>query len=575
MLSVKECATVDGLLLGNTSGHVTDIDCAWWRVLELLQSCSAHPQLSRIATDDEACLRLLSALAEDPSGLAIAQFCGYVGSALAEHEPSSLASYLEASANADYVTTLCAKHINLPEIIRLVNACMGPELARSEAIKRFLDGLLGAILADAHAARSDPCLHFLCRLIADGIIRNFRNSRSSEAGIVKAINQRFEAQLQLDSHAVLAATPPDPGLLAAALELCVRKKAGAPLSGNLLLLTERLVVTSVFSRDQLSRADADCTDWVQCMDQVIRLLIGHCEGELVVGYRLDQRAFPQMPATLLLCAELASSSVKYDAARDARARTVAVPLHPHAHIMLACHAAELLALSARAGSRCWSIHEIRQCEAFSRSEWRDGIKKRRQQRTRSAHVERLIGLADDITPPKKAPTAPPPVTRPAPPAAPPAVHLPAVLTAVTPEAQPGATRPTAARPSPPSSANPPTMTQAQCEKEFPVPTKSPERPSSSQPTRAAKAEEAHVRRAQSAAAESQLKKAQESPSDTDRLERAIDAARAAGVAADTITSAEKALKAQRRQRAASQDQQGDGGGFLAKAGKTIAGWFGL
>ena len=57
-----------------------------WSIFGLLDACSSHPQLSKIASDEEVCNLLLAHINADPYGAAVATFVAHVCNVLATEE---------------------------------------------------------------------------------------------------------------------------------------------------------------------------------------------------------------------------------------------------------------------------------------------------------------------------------------------------------------------------------------------------------------------------------------------------------------------------------------------------------
>jgi len=349
-----------------------------WRVYELLRACSKHPQLVHVSKDEVVLEQLLEALAADSVGITAARFCCHIGSVLAAEEPSSLASFLSASANVDYLATLCAKHLascgEAPEVGMLVDACLGDRLNRTPAIRQFLKKLQDMLMRNRQSSIPDRHLRFLCELTASRVL-------PSMPMVGEAITVGLGVPATIE-----------PSTLMAAARLCSLRML--PNVGGTRLPVDSVILHAeklIESRDTSSR------ETVSCLDSVFELLIERCEGKHLGGESL------MLPATLRRCSELCVESVKYSGG-DGRS------VKSNEHSKLACNAARLLLVSlsprvvqhslAPGGvlTPIWSISDVKQCSAFRMKAWTDCMHRLDRQRVHnprgpSTHARTLLQIA--------------------------------------------------------------------------------------------------------------------------------------------------------------------------------------
>ena len=338
MLSEHEVATVDSLLLGDSCQEEPETVTATWRVLELLRRCDHHPQLSQICKDDVVMEKLLMTLATDARGETIARFCGYVGAELAVRDPAPLVSYLAPPANADYLASLCAEHIHLPEVGNMIEACCMDSLATNEAVKRFLLSLHDTIIHLTIAQEDFRLEHLqlLCRLTAE-------KQLSSLHSAFPDVTERIIMMVKRTEHMPLH-------VLSEVASVCRRRQL-KEIEIIVFERAEKLISLGCFEAKRIRERDAV---EIKCMRRLIHLLKNRVNDSKLPQATAD--AQPTMPAMLMQLSELTLDSTKFvDGAEPTSDRGV-----------MACEAAEVLSSSV---GYLWSREEVTQCATFSERDW--------------------------------------------------------------------------------------------------------------------------------------------------------------------------------------------------------------
>ena len=341
MLSEHEVATVDSLLLGDSCQEEPETVTATWRVLELLRRCDHHPQLSQICKDDVVMEKLLMTLATDARGETVARFCGYVGAELAVRDPTPLVSYLGPPANADYLASLCAEHIHLPEVGNMIEACCMDSLATNEAVKRFLLSLHDTIIHLTIAQEDFRLEHLqlLCRLTAE-------KQLSSLHSAFPDVTERIIMMVKRTEHMPLL-------VLSEVASVCLRQKL-KEIEIIVFERAEKLISLGRFEAKRIREHDAV---EIKCMRRLIHLLKNRVGDSKPLRKlpRATADAQPTMPAMLMQLSELTLDSTKFIDAKPTSDRGV-----------MACEAAEVLLSSV---GYLWSREEVTQCATFSERDW--------------------------------------------------------------------------------------------------------------------------------------------------------------------------------------------------------------
>ena len=358
-----------------------------WCVLELLRSCSSHPQLCHVSKDEEVLSRLFSVVDCDPFGAIVARFCAYVGLELAKSEPTRLATYLKSSANADFLVQQCLVHIEDVGVRELIDACVsilsGKEIAACEAIKQFLIKLELATLRVKQAERSPNLLRLLCQLAANQV----------------RMPDRSEAELmQIVAKGLAQIWPPNQMLLISAAEWCLRRKSQTPELTALYEAVLRQAEALAASDESFMRAHA--VELRAADEKLMRLIIRMLpEWAAHAPLRIAPESLC-LPGLLIHLSELTIISTEY---------TKRSPTSERGE--LACAAAAVLADSCSwhsvASQQFWTREDIRQCKVFSQpklSVWCAG-------QSGTAHARVLAHLAKAILPPR-APIKPAPIRQP-------------------------------------------------------------------------------------------------------------------------------------------------------------------
>jgi hypothetical protein len=325
--------------------------------------------------------KVLMALATDARGETVARFCGYVGAELAVRDPTRLVSYLGPPANADYLASLCSKHIHLPEVWNMIEACCMDSLATNEAVKRFLLSLHDAIihLTNAQDYFRLEHLQLLCRLTAEKQLSSLRSAFPDCHVTERIIMMVKRTDTELMPLPVLSEVA----------SVCRRRQL-KEIESIVFERAEKLISLGCIDAKRIREHDAV---EIKCMRRLIHLLKNRSDDSKLP--RATDDAQPTMPAMLMQLSELTLDSTKF----------VDLGAEPTSDRgVMACEAAELLSSSV---GYLWSREEVTQCATFSERDWHECVQMLEERRTDpSKRALAILRLAKALRPPPL--SAPPP-----------------------------------------------------------------------------------------------------------------------------------------------------------------------